>query len=107
MGCLFLSAFVLKVLILLFLATDGDYAAYGYDEDLEEYEKEELFEDVLERLDDMLFFCGYSSLDPRNPFDWLILYCIYVDDLFDIDPKMEAILSKLFNITPEESDETD
>ena len=96
-----------KALILLFLATDGDYAAYGYDEDLEEDEKEEIFEDILERLDDMLFFCGYSSLDPRNPFDWLILYCIYVDDLFDIDPKMEAILSKLFNIIPEESDEKD
>ena len=96
-----------KALILLFLATDGDYAAYGYDEDLEEDEKEEIFEDILERLDDMLFFCGYSSLDPRNPFDWLILYCIYVDDLFDIDPKMEAILSKLFNISPEENDKED
>lgn len=30
-----------------------------------------------------------------------------VDDLFDIDPKMEAILSKLFNITPEENDKED
>lgn len=91
-----------KALILLFLATDGDYAAYNYDEYLEEDEKEEMFEDILGRLNDMLFFSGYSSVDPRNPFDWLILYGIYVEDLFDIDPKMEAILSKLFDIDPED-----
>lgn len=96
-----------KALILLFLATDGDYTRYNYKHnygyDINENEKEEVFNDILGRLDDMLFFCGYSSLDPRNPFDWLILYGIYVDDLFDIDPKMEAILSKLFDIVPEDN----
>ena len=82
-----------KTLILLFLATDGDYDDDGYDYDLTE---EEVFEDIFERLNDMLFFCGYSALDPRNPFDWLIIYCIYVQDLFDIDPKMRSILEELF-----------
>ena len=88
-----------KTLILLFLATDGDYSSYDYED--EEDEQEDVFEDILERLDDMLFFCGYASLDPRNPFDWLILYCIYVQDLFDIDPRMKELLSTLFGIDPD------
>lgn len=84
-----------KSLILLFLATDGDYEEEEYDYDLELTE-EEVFEDIFQRLNDMLFFCGYSELDPRNPFDWMIIYCIYVQDLFDIDPKMQSVLSELF-----------
>lgn len=83
-----------KILILLFLATDGDYdEEYGWDYDLEE---EDVFEDILERLNDMLFFCGFSLLDPRNPFDWLIIYCIYVPDLFDVDPRLQSLLEELF-----------
>ena len=85
-----------KSLILLFLATDGDYEEEEYDYDLELTE-EEVFEDIFQRLNDMLFFCGYSELDPRNPFDWMIIYCIYVEDLFDIDPKMQSVLSELFD----------
>ena len=82
-----------KVLILLFLVTDGDYQ----EEDEEsEWSAEEVFEDVIARLDDMLFFCGYSALDPRNPFDWLVIYCIYVEDLLDIDPKMQAVLNEVY-----------
>lgn len=82
-----------KVLILLFLVTDGDYQ----EEDEEsEWSAEEVFEDVISRLDDMLFFCGYSALDPRNPFDWLVIYCIYVEDLLDIDPKMQAVLNEVY-----------
>ena len=82
-----------KALILLFLATDGDYEENGYDYDLT---AEEVFEDIYERLNDMLFFCGYCELDPRNPFDWVILYCIYVEDLFDIDPKIQQLLGEVF-----------
>ena len=82
-----------KALILLFLATDGDYEEDGYDYDLT---AEEVFEDIYERLNDMLFFCGYCELDPRNPFDWVILYCIYVEDLFDIDPKIQQLLGEVF-----------
>ena len=55
-----------------------------------------VFEDIYERLNDMLFFCGYCELDPRNPFDWVILYCIYVEDLFDIDPKIQQLLGEVF-----------
>lgn len=90
-----------KMLILLFLATDGDYNEGSYDYDLTE---EEVFEDVYERLNDMLFFCGYSALDPRNPFDWLIIYCIHVQDLFDIDPKMQSLLEELFPNSDEDKD---
>ena len=82
-----------KVLILLFLVTDGDYQE---EEEESEWSAEEVFEDVIARLDDMLFFCGYSALDPRNPFDWLVIYCIYVEDLLDIDPKMQAVLNEVY-----------
>ena len=89
-----------KTLILLFLATDGDYEEEDYDleeEDIQDLEEENIFADILERLNYMLSFGGYSALDPRNPFDWLIIYCICVQDLFDIDPKMQEILLELFH----------
>lgn len=87
-----------KALMLLFLATDGDYGEYDYDYDLDEDDQDEnaVFEDILERMNDMLFFCGYSALDPRNPFDWFIIYCFFVSDPFDIDPRILKILEELF-----------
>ena len=57
-----------KTLILLFLATDT-----GLDWDDEEPTKEEMFEDLYSRLNLMLENCGFAGLDPRAPFDWLIL----------------------------------
>ena len=70
-----------------------NYKEDGYDYDLT---AEAVFEDIYERLNDMLFFCGYCELDPRNPFDWVILYCIYVEDLFDIAPKIQQLLGEVF-----------
>lgn len=82
-----------KVLILLFLATDP-----GMDQEEDDYEitDDEVFEDLHQRLNDMLTLCGFSMLDPRVPFDWLILYCICVKDLFDIDIRMKTIFKEMF-----------
>lgn len=83
-----------KVLILLFLATDQGMDA---DEDIEEeLTEEEIFEDLYGRLNDMLILCGFQTLDPRNPFDWLILYCICVQDIFDVDVRMRKIFKEMF-----------
>lgn len=85
-----------KALILLFLATDTGFTQ----EDEEDFEYElstdEIFEDLYQRLNDMLLQCGFQVLDPRSPFDWLVLYCICVEDMFDIDIRMKAIFKEMF-----------
>jgi len=104
-----------RVLILLFIATDQgkdwgregeelekaykdevgrDY--YVYDDWDDELTRDEVFEDIYTRLNDMLSLCGFAMLDPRSPFDWLILYCICVDDIFDIDIRMRGIFKEMF-----------
>lgn len=81
-----------KTLILLFLATDP-----GPEEDMEaEPSREELFEELYQRLNDMLMQCGFMTLDPRSPFDWLVLYCICVEDVLDVDVHMRAVFQEMF-----------
>lgn len=83
-----------KVLILLFLATDSGMET---EEDPDYMPSEdEVFEDLYQRLNDMLIQCGFSGLDPRAPFDWLILYCICVEDMFDVDIRMRAVFKEMF-----------
>lgn len=114
-----------KVLILLFLATDegmdwsdawldgadscdsgaslsferkekDETAEYIY-EDLDMgMSREDVFEDLYVRLNYMLSLCGFAPLDPRSPFDWLILYCICVDDMFEVDVRMRGIFKEMF-----------
>ncbi len=82
-----------KILILLFLATDS-----GWDDSEEEEEPtvNEVFEDLYRRLNDMLALGGFSALDPRVPFDWLILYCICVPDMLDLDERMRGVFQEMF-----------
>ena len=87
-----------KVLILLFLATDGGDSAYA-DEYLDEREPEEVFSDVYERLNMMLTDCGFAELDPRVQFDWMILYCMCVNDSIYIDGKIQRFLAEIFPST--------
>lgn len=83
-----------KVLILLFLATDGGESEYG---DLsDEMSPEEIFEDRCERLNMMLVDCGFGPLDSRSRFDWMVLYCICVDDSLYIDGRIQRFLSEIF-----------
>lgn len=89
-----------KVLILLFLATDPGMDDDGFED--EEITESEVFEDLHQRLNDMLMLCGFSALDPRAPFDWLILYCICAQDMFDIDIRMKTILKEMFGEREEE-----
>lgn len=84
-----------KVMILLFIATDGGFSDED-DEFLDEWEETSVFEDAYARLNDMLALCGFSPLDPRAPFDWMMLYCLCVEDIFDVDAQMAAFLETLF-----------
>ena len=89
-----------KVLILLFLATNGDETAYRsrIDEDEDEPRtREAVFRDVYTRLNLMLSRCGFRPLDARSPFDWIVLFCISVRDVCETDRRLNAILEELFS----------
>ena len=82
-----------KTLILLFLATDP---GLGWEDDDYEPDTEEMFQDLYSRLNDMLVLCGFSPLDPRLPFDWIILYSICVPDMAQTDIRLRTIFRKMF-----------
>ena len=84
-----------KVIILLFMATDGGTTDYGDFSD-DDQTPEEIFEGRYERMKEMLIDCGFAPLDPRSSFDWMILYCMCVDDTFIIDERMRDFLTAMF-----------
>jgi len=84
-----------KVLILLFLATDGGDTKYADRSDFER-SPEEIFISTYGRLNLMLNQCGFAELDPRVQFDWMVLYCICVDDVIFIDGKIQRFLAEIF-----------
>lgn len=86
-----------KVLILLFLATDGSESEFEeLDEDEDILTRDEIFLNIYTRINRMLQACGFQLLDPRSPFDWLVLYCICVDDLWDVDRRLRDMLLAIF-----------
>lgn len=94
-----------KVLILLFLATDG-----GEEPEEDWYDEEEdadaSFRSSCLRMNRMLSECGYGMLDPRNPFDWLALYCMRVEEdsvsMDGLNERLSHVLEVLFR--PEQED---
>ncbi len=82
-----------KVLILLFLACEGGETIYG---SLAEESAEDVFNDTYARLSSMLSDCGFPPIDPRNPFDWMVLYCIAKDDSEDTNSNISDFLSEIF-----------
>lgn len=87
-----------KVLILLFLATDGGFTDYG-DDVISEQTPEDMFQDMHERINSMLMDCGFAPLDARVPFDWMILYCMCADESIFIDGRIQSFLSEIFPMT--------
>lgn len=94
-----------KVLILLFLATDGSNSEYEEeDEDEDLMTPDQIFRNIHTRMDLMLQSCGFQKLDPRSHFDWMVLYCICIGDLWEADERLQEMLMELF---PEELEEED
>lgn len=96
-----------KVLILLFLATDGGNSLFGnyrtgFSRKGRQLTREELlekeFRDRYERMNFMLTECGFAPLDARASFDWMVLYCMCSDTL-KIDSQMEEFLKGVFEWT--------
>ena len=82
-----------KVLILLFLATDGGEGDYM---DQEDVDADEAFESMEMRLNLMLADCGFAQLDSRTPFDWMVLYCMYADESIFLEDYMRSFLEGMF-----------
>lgn len=97
-----------KVLILLYLATysdtnDTDYFMADrypdnddahFDEEMDE--RQAFFDKIRGGINYMLAMCGYSPLDPRAPFDWIIIYSICAEDLLEMDSRMKSLFLKMF-----------
>lgn len=97
-----------KVLILLYLATysdtdeTDDFMADRYpdkddahfDEDIDE--RQAFFDRICGGINYMLALCGYGPLDPRGPFDWIIIYSICAEDLLEMDSRMKSLFLKMF-----------
>ena len=47
-------------------------------------------------LNAILHDCGMAALDPRNAFDWLVLYAISVEDDEPMSERMEQVIDELF-----------
>lgn len=47
-------------------------------------------------LDSVLDRCGMNTLDPRNAWDWLVLYSLYTEPDEDMDERMQIIIRYLF-----------
>ena len=95
-----------KTLILLFLSTYS-----GTEEDLfeddESLTREDVFLDTKDRINYMLSLCGFSILDPRSPFDWLVIYCMCAEDLLDMDERMRDMFIRMFGEGTEGEDPSD
>lgn len=104
-----------KTLILLFLATDGgeeitdDWQEDVYwDEDEEESDADADFCSSYIRMNQMLSSCGYRMLDPRSPFDWVVIYCLRVssdpDAMEGLSERLSEMLEVLFSASSLETE---
>lgn len=85
-----------KALLLLFIVTGG-LREEGYDELDEEYISKDLrLAGDCRRINEMLELSGMRRLDPRNPFDFLVLYCLQAESGDMMSERMEAVVDELF-----------
>lgn len=94
-----------KLLLLLYIITEN-VVDEAYDEMDEEYlSPEELFEEHWWRVNLMLRDCGMPTLDPRNVYDWLVLYslnsAVHQDEA--MSHRMEAVIMAMFSEQDRES----
>lgn len=92
-----------KVIILMYLASGGglsimprDNDADFWPEDIENEPGDADFEAIRMQMNALLVECGFAPLDPRQPFDWMVLFGIATGDLFDLDDRFESIMKGIF-----------
>lgn len=86
-----------KTLLLMYLVTGGVWDE-AYDELDEDYvSAREFLETHCRRMNDMLKECGMGSIDPRNVFDYLVLFCLRPEDDTFMSDRMAALAAEIFN----------
>lgn len=87
-----------KALLLLYVVTEGlDDGALEESMGWELPDRAERLEEHSWNIDLMLHECGYAPLDPRNPFDWLVLYSLLTDgETETMSGRLTAVLAELF-----------
>jgi len=92
-----------KHLILMWLLLYGgrpDFGDYG--------EPQDVFEECITTLNfNILEPCGLSTLDPRNPFDWLVINALYYCHFANNDNDTDAVerIQVLMDILFQERDD--
>lgn len=85
-----------KTLLLMYLVTGGVWEQ-EYDELDEPYiQPKEFLEAHCRRMNHMLAECGMCQIDPRNVFDYLVLYCLRPEDELFMSDRMAALASEIF-----------
>ncbi len=87
-----------KTLLLLYIVTGG--MTEEYDEADEAYiSSEEFLEFHCKKMNHMLRECGMSRIDPRNVFDYLVLYCLRPEEELFMSDRMALLMSEVFEET--------
>jgi len=85
-----------KTLLLMYLVTGGVWES-EYDELDESYiQPKEFLETHCRRMNRMLMECGMRRIDPRNVFDYLVLYCLRPEDEMFMSDRMAQLAAELF-----------
>ena len=85
-----------KTLLLMYLVTGGVWDG-EYDELDETYiESREFMEAHCSRMNKMLQECGMKPIDPRNVFDYLVLFCLRPEDEEFMSDRMAALAAEIF-----------
>lgn len=86
-----------KVLMLLFLATyDGADDDYDYNPDASQSNADENFNEFYKRMNALLVKCGFSKIDLRSAFDWMIVFCMCTEDIYKVDDRLSKFLKIIF-----------
>lgn len=86
-----------KTLILLYLITEGIAPEVNYDFVLgDELTPAERFGEHYDRLCIMLTDCAMALPDPRNVFDWAVLYAVKMNNSEEIRDEMQTLMSRIF-----------
>lgn len=86
-----------KTLLLMYLVTGGVWDG-EYDELDESYvSAREFMETHCQRMNTMLTDCGMGTIDPRNVFDYLVLFCLRPEDEEFMSDRMAALAEEIFN----------
>lgn len=86
-----------KVLLLLYIATGGVYHEFYEEMDEEDISPDEFLEFHCKNMNKMLNECGMGRIDPRNAFDFLILYAIRPEKEAFMSERITEIVNELYH----------